>query len=262
MSLRVREWLPAEAAGSAAAHRLVREAVALWGPKWFARAETRAAGFETRTDAAARRPGGWRTAGAVAVSLAGSETVRLAGLALGAEPERLVLSETDRDLIGGFTAAIADDLAATIEAALGLGPAEAEAQIAVEDPFAGDGGLLFAVNDRDERPLLQVAIPAAALVPFLKAAIAPARRRGAPLARLGGAFESTAVRIEARLGAVTLPLGDLAGLAAGDVLILDRAVEDGAELALRPSGRPFAQAAITPGDSKLSLLLFTQQRDS
>jgi hypothetical protein len=260
VSRHVREWLPAEAAACAAVRRLVGEAVGQWGPKWFARAEPRAAGFEIRKGAAARRTGGWQAAGAVATWLAASETVRLAGLALGAEPGPLVLSEADRDLIGRFTGSIAGDLAGTIESALGIDPTEAGAPVSVEDPFAGGGGLLFSVNDRGERPLLQVAIPAAALVPFLKAAIAPARRRPAPLARLGGAFESAAVRIEARLGAVTLPLGELAGLAKGDVLILDRAVEDGAELALCPPGRPFAQATIVPGDSGISLLLFPQQR--
>src|SRR6185295_7727378 len=132
MSRHVREWLPAEAAACAAVRRLVGEAVGQWGPKWFARAEPRAAGFEIRKGAAARRTGGWQAAGAVATWLAASETVRLAGLALGAE---------------------------------------AGAPVSVEDPFAAGGGLLFSVNDRGERPLLQVAIPAAALVPFLKAAI-------------------------------------------------------------------------------------------
>lgn len=261
MSLHVREWLPGDATASAAVRRLVGEAVGIWSPKWFARAEARAAGFEARQGAAARRPAGWQAANAVSTSLAASETVRLAGLALGAEPERLVLSEADRDLIGSFTASIADDLARMIESALALDRDAAAAPASVEDPFGGDGGLQFTVNDQDDRLLLQVAIPAAALVPFLKAAIAPSRRRPAPLARIGDTFESTAVRIEARLGAVTLPLGDLAGLAAGDVLILDRAVEDGAELALRPSGRPFARAAIIPGDSEISLLLSPQQRD-
>lgn len=260
MSLRVREWVPAEALEGPAVRRLVGQAAAAWAPKWFARAEVAAAGFETRKSAA-RRAAGWQVGRAVGVALSSPEAVRLAGLALGAAPERLVLSEADREIIGRLAAAIAGDLADTIEAALGLDPAAAEARAEVDDPFAGDGGLLFSVDDGGDRPLLHVAVPSAALVPFCKSGISPARRRPPPLARLGAAVDSTAIRVEARLGAAVLPLGELAALAAGDVLILDRAIEDGAELALQVSGRPFARGAIVPGDADLSLHLLPQQRD-
>ena len=264
MSSNVREWLPAEALDGTAVRRLVGEAVALWAPNWFARPDVAAAEFKACRGAAARRATGWRVARAIGTALPSSETLRLAGLALGAEPERLVLSEADRDVIGRFTASIAGDLAGAIEAALGLDPLEAGFSAEADDPFAGDGGLQFSVTDRRDRPLLHVAIPSAALVPFRKGAISPTRRRASPLARLDRAFEATAVRVEARLGKAVLPLRELAGLAVGDVIILDRAVDDGAELSLRSSGRPFARGAIMPGDAEVSLLLHhhPQQRDS
>ena len=261
MSTNVREWLPPGAAESGAARRLVDEAVGQWSAKWFVRAEAVAAGHATARGAAPRRQSGWRSAGAVATSQSAAEALRLAGLALGADPEQLVLSEADRDLIDRFSAMVAADLASSLEQGFGIDAAAAAAAPA-EDPFAGDGGLAFTVSDRAERPLLQVAIPAAALVPFLKGAMAAPRRRGAPVARLGRAFESTPVAIEARLGTTTLPLGELAGLAVGDVLILDRMVEEGAELAFARSGRPFAQGAIMPGESAISLLLLPQQKES
>lgn len=262
MSPNVREWLPAEALEGAAVRRLVGEAVAAWAGKWFAQAEVAASAFETRKGAAARHPSGWQVAGTVGVALSSSETVRLAGLALGAAPERLVLSEADREIIGRLTDGIAGDLAGTVEAALGAEPGDASSLSAVDDPFAGGGGLQFSITDRGERPLLQIAIPCAALVPFRKAAIPASRRRAAALARIDHAFDSTAVRVEARLGKAVLPLRELAGLAAGDVIILDRAVDDGAELSLRASDRPFARGAIVAGDAEISLLLLPQQRDS
>lgn len=262
MNPSVREWLPAEAAASAAVRRLIREAVGTWAPKWFARAEIAASEVEVRSGAATARAAGWQVARAVGTALSPSETLRLAGLALGADPERLVLSEADRDILGRFAAGIAGDLAGAIEAALGLDPPEAESSSATDDPFCGEGGLQFSVIHRGDRPLLHVAIPAAALVPFRKAAIPPARRRAAPLARIDRAFESTAVRVEARLGQAVLPLRELAALAPGDVVILDRAIDDGASLSLRSSGRPFARAAIVPGDAEISLLLLPQQKDS
>ncbi len=260
MSGNVREWLPPGAAESGAVRRLVGEAVGQWAAKWFVRAEAAPAGFAATRGAAPHRACGWRSGGAAATSQSAAETLRLAGLALGADPEQLVLSEADRDLIDRFTAAVAADLAASLDRALRLEPAAAGTS--TEDPFADEGGLVFTITDRAERPLLQAAIPAAAMVPFLKGAIAPPRRSASPLARLGRSFESTAVKVEARLGAATLPLGELAGLAVGDVLILDRAVADGAELAIAPAGPPFAHGAVVPDERAVSLLLLPQQKDT
>jgi hypothetical protein len=63
------------------------------------------------------------------------------------------------------------------------------------------------------------------------------------------------VRIEARLGVAVLALGELAALGPGDVLILDRSIEQGAALALPSSARPFARAAIAERGAELSLTL-------
>ena len=81
------------------------------------------------------------------------------------------------------------------------------------------------------------------------------------MSRLSRAIGSTPVQVEARLGATTLPLGDLAGLAPGDVLILDRQVAAGASLALFGSGRAFADGAIEDRDHGVALLLSPQDRE-
>jgi hypothetical protein len=171
------------------------------------------------------------------------------------------LSEADRDVIGRFAGGIAGDLAATVEGALGLEPAASEQIVPSPDPFAGAGGLRFGIADRAGRPLLDVAIPSFALTAFRKAAISAPRRRAAPLVPLAGAVDEGEVRVVARLGAAVLPLADLAGLATGDVLVLDRAIEDGAELLFSPRGRPFARGAIQSGGGGFSLLLTPSQED-
>jgi len=258
MSPGVREWLPPGAIDCAAVRRLAADAVGAWSPKWFARAEARPVAFAARPGAAGCCAPGWRVGHAVGTALSASETLGLAGLALGAEPERLVLSETDRDVIGRLAESMADDLAVAIEFALGLDPDAAAAAAPAADPFHGGGGLQFGVAGPGDRMLLQVAIPAASLVRFRKGAIPSAARRGAPLARMDRAFEATPVRVAAGLGKADLPLGALASLAAGDVIIFDRAIGDGALLSLGSPGRPFARGAIMPGDAAISLLLSSQ----
>lgn len=259
MSAAVRDWLPPETAGSARVRALLGEAVETWSRKWLA-AGAEAAGFEVRRNAPPQ-PGGWRVPGAaIAIALGAPEMIRLAGPALGVVPERFVLSEVDRDILSRFTATLAADLAETLELALGIEPVAARAGPSA-DPFAG-GGLVFEAVDGQQRVLAHGAIPLAALVPAVKAAIRPRRRAQPPVARLAHAFGATAVRIHARLGEAALPLGELAALAPGDVLVLDRPVDDGAAIALAGAGKPFARGAIDASARNLSLILSPQHRES
>lgn len=261
MSRKVREWLPAEALEGGAVPALVEGAVGAWASKWFSRAQPRAGSFAVRAGKADVRAGGWRLAGKVGAALSAAQVLRVAGLATNAQPERLVLSETDRDIIGRLAAEIVADLARTIGTALGLDPAGAGEADPLSDPFGGGGGLQFVIGDTGGEPLADIAIPAAALIAFRKAGIPESRRRLAPLAPTAAAVEAMQVRVSARLGAATLPLGELAGLAAGDVLVLDRSVEDGAELSLGTHARPFARGEIVSGGRGFSLRLLPQQKE-
>ena len=248
-------WLPREILGSQPVRTLVTDAVGTWSNKWFAAGGLAAAGFEALNKGAPSGAWGWRVYGsAVALAAGAPAMIPLAGLALGTDFGRLVLSEVDRDIIGRFSTRIAADLARSLDRALGLPPSDDAGEVAVENVLA-DGGLLFAISNGVDAPILHGAIPAAVLVPFLKSAIAPPRRPRSQMSRLTRAIGATQVRIEARLGATILPLGELADLAPGDVLILDRPVATGAALALSHSGRTFASAAIADRGDGLALLL-------
>lgn len=261
MSAIVRDWLPLETADSARIRTLAGEVVDSWSRKWLA-ANAAAAGFEVRRGKAPPHPGGWRRPGAaIGIALGAAEMIRLAGAALGPAPERFVLSEVDRDILSRFTATLAADLAQAVEQALGFAPAGTEGS-ACADPLADAGGLLFDAVDSQGRVLAHVAIPHDALVPTLKAAIRPRRRGLPPAARLSQAYGATAVRIEARLGAAALPLGEVAALAPGDVLILDRTIEEGAAVSLAGSGKAFARGVIDASAHALSLILSSQPRES
>lgn len=253
MSALVREWLPLDAIGGGRVRALLDDAVAGWSSRWFARRQASAAGFETCAGAPA--PAAWRQRGSGLAFCAGAaETTRLADLALGADIARLVLSEVDRDIVDRFTERLALDLVATVERAFGLD--EGGEESAAADPFAGQGGLLCHAADGQDRPLVRLALPRALLAPVCKAALAPARA-GAAMSPLIRAAGGSAIEIGARLGRAALPLGDFAALAPGDVLILDRQVEDGAEMVLSPSAMAFGRGAIATaaGGRGLSLTL-------
>jgi flagellar motor switch/type III secretory pathway protein FliN len=262
MSGSVKEWLPRDALDTAPVRQLVAGAVEAWSRKWFATGGLAATGFEAMHPGAACQASGWRVYGSVVALAAGAPAmIPLAGLALGAEPGRLVLSEVDRDIIGRFTTQIAADLALSLEGALGIDPSDRADDIAVEDALPDDG-LLFTITNGAGAQVLEGAIPAAALVAFLKSTIPSARRPRSPISRLGRAIGATPVQVEARLGATTLPLGDLADLAPGDVLMLDRSVAAGAGLALFGSERIFADGAIADREQGIALLLSPQDRET
>ena len=260
MSGSVREWLPREAIDSAPVRSAVAATVDTWSHKWFGTGGLAATGFEPLRLRAPVDVSGWRIYGsAVALEAGARATILLAGLALGAEPERLVLSEVDRDIIGRFTTRVAEDLALSLERAIGLDPPEGADGKAVEESLR-DGGLLFSVADLAGEHVLRGAIPTAALAPFRKSVLPPARPRRST-SRLARAIGATSVRVEARLGQTTLPLGAFAGLVPGDVLILDRPVAAGVGLALSRSDRTFASGTIAEEREGLALVLTPHDRE-
>lgn len=259
MNGEVRDWLPAGALDAPAVRRALGEAVLSWSDRWFPGARLVASGFEARRPGAPLPASGWQSYGTQTALAA--DPLRLAGLALGTRPEGLVLSEVDRDILGRFTTRIAADLACALDRTIGRDPPEAvDAEPTTDNPLP-QGGLLFAVADGAGAPVLHGAIPLAALVPFRKSVLPAGRRPRPALARLGRATSATAVRIEARLGAAVVALGDLAALGRGDVLILDRAIDEGAILALPRSGRPFARAALGERGAEVSLTLSSHSGD-
>lgn len=255
----VRDWLPIEAATGPRVRNALEEAVDAWSGKWFAGARAEIAAVEARAAGAPQVAGGWLLHGdAVAVPADGLDTIRVAGLALGADAENLVLSEPDRDIIGRLAATIADDLAARLCVALGREQPAPGAAVPRDDPLDGDAGIALRISDTQGRPLTQASVRLAALVPFLKAGIKTGKNTPS-LARITRAIEKTATRIDVRLGETRLTLGELSGLARGDVLVLDRPIDDGATLAL--DGRLFASAGLEWLGDTTRLILSHEPRD-
>jgi hypothetical protein len=262
MSGRLREWLPLNAATGPRVRDALEGAVDTWSRTWFAGARGLLTSVAPHPSGAPEAAGGWLLYDdIVAVPADGPDAIRLAGLALGVAPESLVLSEPDRDIIGRLAATILADLAAALAASLERPPSGGAAPTPTADPLEGDAGIVLRVADASGRTLAQAALPLAALVPFLKARI-PARP--APdLPHLDGPVGRTLTRLDIRLGDTRLSLGDLTGLAAGDVLVLDREIEAGARVALGSAhGQPFARGAFETDRGTTRLTLAHEIRDA
>jgi hypothetical protein len=262
MSGAVREWLPLGAATSPRVRDALEGAVDLWSGKWFAAVRVSLASIEPRPLGAPSVPDGWLLhAGTVAVPADGPDAIRLAGLALGADPEKLVLSEPDRDIIARLAATMCADLAATIAAALGQ-PIGGDAQpTATADPLERGPGLALRIDEANGRVLTRAVLPLSTLVSFIRTAVP---KGSAPaLARMDGAIGRTATRLDIRLGETKLSLGELAQLTPGDVLVLDRTIEAGARVSLGAAERkPFARATLEPDGDTTRLILAHDRRDT
>ena len=214
--------------------------MATWARRWFGARPVAVTSFVTL--AGPPPPdidGDWRRhADLVAVKHSRVANSRLLERALDLSLEGLVLSEIDRRVIAALAQRVIEDLAATLKAALDVGTA------ALPDPLGPFGCALIGIAEgRDQ--LLTVAIPLEALVRLRKAELAPASRSANPLAGVSEALQPTTVVLEASLGKVKLSLAELQGLSPGDIVVLDRVIEDGGEISLIESDVVFARATLS-----------------
>src|SRR5262245_13582598 len=220
----------------------VAAALAAWRSDWLAeeapepllspRAEPRArrwlvAGNATAGQLALGCRDGWlQRLGALAA--AGPEPAPERSPALAAKLGEAMLEALALQLFGALSTAAAPPLMA---APSPIWQHECEAPDWLE---AGAGGVIH-----DLWPLLPAIV---ALSPPLVGAALPAagpRARRQPLAQRLGALQGAPVRLDAVVGCAEIELGELARLAAGDVIVLDRRLDE--PLALQLGAQPVAR---------------------
>lgn len=257
MTVHVREWLPHDALAHEAVRTALERAITQWNTQWFTTAFAAIAGIRI-AGADARPEGegtGWRVyRAAIAVRAGRSGLSRLVNRSLDLRTEAANLTEADRYVLDGLEQRILDDLAETLEAALGVPGPSRSAPHRPADPFAGDGGLLVSLADPQGREVLTLAVPRSAAIGYVKASMPRISSKNAPLPPLAGALAAVAIPVEAEIGRAELSLAELNELAVGDVLVLDRRLEQAVDLVGVRSGRIFAQAALTKVEDGLALV--------
>jgi len=251
----VKSWLPFGVLARKAIKAPIGAAVGEWSTLWFGRRfqtvnfrPTEHKPWSTADDS------GWlRYGGMVALSYGAAARDRLIGSALDCPFASLALSPADEEVVGRFEADLFGDLAARIEAALGLESRPAAPPRGLDAPFGPAGGLEVEVRDPDGHSALRIAAPLEAVMPLCKASLPPPRRRLAIRSRRSEAIGAVQVTLQATLGHAEVGLADLRRLTQGDVLVLDRTLDEGAILASSDNGTPLARARLGADGDRMTL---------
>lgn len=258
MSVNALPWLPVCGARRDVVQAAVGQAVADWSALWFARPPLAVASVLATHDAARDNAdgAGWKLYGqAVAISCSTRASGRLAAWALDAPLDELSPRKGDRRLLDLFERRLIEDLAQTVERAIGVeGEGQGRPQL-VRAPFDCLGGAVVELADEFGAPVLSLAIPLSAVLPMLRASLPASPRLGGRIATFAQALGGADLVIEASLGAAEVPVADLRTLAPGDVLLLTRGPEEAVDVSLAGSDNPFAQAKLIDLDGQMALAL-------
>ncbi|HEX8527292.1 FliM/FliN family flagellar motor switch protein [Allosphingosinicella sp.] len=261
MTLQANDWLPAGVAERQDLRAALAEAVGQWAEAWFAAARPTLASVRSAcgTDVPDEHGICWSVAkGPVAAGVSRPGRMALAALALGPEIERLVLTETERDIVEVFVAELLGDLSVRVGRALGCGHDATSNGGIGSDPFTL-GGLLAEIDLGPAGPL-RLAVPMSAIVAFCRTRV-PAPDRRPRISAVAEAVGASPITVTAILGTADLALGDFMSLAAGDVLVLNRTIDEGADLFVEAATTRFARGALEPGEGQALLTLHSDRRD-
>ena len=218
-----KDWLPAGAFSEEAVKAVLAETVERWSKRWFAKGTAAIATVHRAVIAEPSSQSRLVTGTVAEAELTGRGKRALIEASLDAELAGQALSEGDHAVLDAFAGAAVQDLVALLDEKFRSDDDEG-ARLRI--------GLSLFGSD-----LLAVTLPRHVLVAAIRGRLGRSRlNTETPKSRLG-ALAGTTVTAEAVLGEVELALGDLNALGVGDVVILDRALQDPVELRLAAGQR-------------------------
>jgi len=220
-------WLPEEALADGATDRLLAEMLGRWSEKWFAHQVVRPLGTLSRTGAA-EAPGGAAEArfldDGLAVTFDSAATRTIAAMMLDAAEEKGTLTERDSQVVTRLAAAAVDDLCVRLSQMFRL-PADARWRTGPVGAVPLDDVRSCALGIADREPLIHILVETRLMVGLVRCRIPPAPQPR-PLQPISAGLGSQLLTVSALLGRCDLTLSELADLAIGDVLVLDRQLAD------------------------------------
>ena len=252
MTMAFKSWLPDEALRSGAVERMLRDTANAWSEAWFARQLIRLIETAGHPSERPATDSDWTCrshSGGIGVATGGSAKLALAGLILDTSIEAGALRPADRLLLDRLAMRCIEDLCQRLSDVFGYdGTWQDDIRLAqVQD------GHFYRLGPTAGTPLVQVGIDTAAAVALIKGQAATAEAL-APLQSIQAALRHQPVLLSARLGQCEVALAELAGLEAGDVLVLDRNLDHPAELAVEGKSSP-GRCNVTPAGDKLQLTI-------
>lgn len=244
MTRRCWDWLPDTALISDQTSAAIDAELSAWSQKWFADFALERQRLEPSS------PVGpvFGTWSGIQVQITERTRTRLTGLALDVTLERLELSDDDQAAVDALSSEMLRTLADSLAEALSGGAALAD-----DDK----GGVLnLQLCDSAGDRLVTLALPRALIATARRRALPPRRmKRQARLVSFRLALKSQPVRLEARLGQVSLSLGDTRSLSTGDVVVVSRPLDEPFDVVLGDTGRVIACAALVDAASPRSISL-------
>lgn len=226
----IRSWLPAEAVQRGARDVALRNCVREWAAAWFAAGQADLTGDPTIAQLPGRiRGASWQLADGVAVSLAEDADTRIAALMFGTPDEAASLTAVDQAALDAAAEACVADLRARLVSTLRLGAGGWRA--GTVEPVTAMSWWTWRVADGRGDALLEVALSEDLIVKRVRAALPPVPA-GSRLAPLADALCDQPVTVSALIGRSRLTTTELAGLAPGDVLVLDRDLDAAVDIAV------------------------------
>lgn len=141
--------------------------------------------------------------------------------ALNMDLARLQSTDGDQAVLDGFRDHVLLDLARTVETAFAS---------EVNTMDGGSGRVVFDLRDDDGRKLLLIETTRAVLGRSRRNSLTPRPLRRTPLNGIETAIAELPVTVQARLGSSLVPLSEARRLTAGDILVLDHALDTPFEL--------------------------------
>lgn len=243
MTSEVRDWLPSEAFSANLVEAALAGIVEEWASVWLSNAgalRVDVKGVEEILSCPSRIAVDGQ---AVAASFDGHGKRLVLELALGIRLDGASLGETDHRLLDSFSARLFHDLVERLDQHLG-------------GVVTDGGGILETVvlTSSADGELVHLRLSQHALVPLIKRGIGTSPHTSEPVPRQQ-ALAATPVALEAVLGKSQLSMDELRGLAVGDVLVLDRAVDGPIDLRIIETGQIIAAGQLQRNDSGVAVHL-------
>lgn len=239
MSGLIREWLPPGAADSLALQAVVEQAVSAWADAWCGANPWR---FEWRTWMAGRDDLHQHNAGRDFAIATGGDT-HLARHALKLPLDWMPSDGPEQSLIATFATRMIAGLAEALGRCLGAARHGDD-----------EAAMTLALVDAEGTPELAIGVSYDQLVAVARGLMpAPARPPAPFAATLAAACASQTATMTAHLGTARLTLADLAGLAIGDVVVLDRT--DDQPLDLHVGDRPALRGRFAESTAAIAIAI-------
>jgi hypothetical protein len=256
LTKQITDWLPPSALADARIRHIFSEEIARWNERWFSgRLEFAIGEFEATKPARRSVPsnGEWKAIGSgFACHTNDKQAIALAKYVIDAGQLQHQIAGADTELLIAVADEALADLAGALAKAAGL-PKEAAFDNA---SFERLGGLQIVLNTpKKTEPQLKLAVPVGVAAAMRKSVLDRRKATERLEGRLSEAFDKEEVTVAVHLGEATLSAQALWGLAPGDVVVLEKEMDDAFPMVSAHNGERICALQLSREDGSNALIV-------